>query len=63
LTLKEKYYPIFEQLESMMREKKLEYLDTMTTNLENNHDKTELEKETLVKLEKSFNGLKPYFKA
>lgn len=47
----------------MMREKKLEYLDTMTTNLENNHDKTELEKETLVKLEKSFNGLKPYFKA
>lgn len=41
--LKEKYHPIFEQLEGLMREKKMDYLDHMTSNLEKNHDKTLLE--------------------
>lgn len=45
-----------------MRQKKLEYLDHMTTNLESSHEKTQIEKETLTKLEKSFNILKPFFK-
>lgn len=62
MTLKEKYQPIFEQLEQIMRQKKMEYLDYMTTNLEKNHDKTLLEQETLIKLEKSFNQLKPHFR-
>ncbi len=63
MTLKEKYYPIFEQLESILKQKKMEYLDSITANLESNHDKTILEKETLVKLEQSFNVLRPFFKA
>lgn len=35
----------------------------MTSNLEKNHQKTLLQQETLIKLEKSFNALKPYIKA
>jgi hypothetical protein len=50
-------------MEAILKQKKLEYLDQMTSKLQKNHDKTLLEMETLVKLEKSFNTLKPYFKA
>lgn len=45
-----------------MHDKKMEYMDHMTTNLESNFDKCTLEKQTLGKLEKSFNQVKPHFK-
>jgi len=42
--LKAKYNPIFEQMEKIMHDKKMEYMDHMTTNLESNFDKCTLEK-------------------
>jgi len=63
LTLKEKYNPIFENMEQILQSKKMEYMDQMVTKLESNYEQTMLEKQTLNKLEKSLNMLKPYFKA
>ena len=40
----------------------MEYIDHMTSNLESNFEKCTLEKQTLSKLEKSFNQMKPHFK-
>lgn len=50
-------------MEAILKQKKMEYMDHLTSNLDTNHEKTNLEKQTLVKLEKSFNILKPHFKA
>ena len=50
-------------MEQILKQKKMEYMDHLTSNLESNHEKTNIEKQTLNKLEKSFNMLKPYFKA
>jgi hypothetical protein len=60
--LKAKYNPIFEKLEKILHDKKMEYMDSMTSNLESNFEKCTLEKQTLSKLEKSFNQMKPHFK-
>ena len=38
-------------------------MDHLCRNLEKNYDKTMLEKDTLKKLENSFNMIKPFFKA
>ena len=60
--MKQKYSPIFAQMEQIMERKKFEYLDYLTQHLESNHDRIILERETLEKMEKSFNELKPKFK-
>ena len=54
-TLKQKYNPIFDQMEEIILEKKMEYMDHLTSNLEDNYKKIQLEKDTLSKLERSFN--------
>jgi hypothetical protein len=48
--LREKYNPIFTQMEIITRQQKLEYLDRMTSNLDKNFKRTNTEKETLDKL-------------
>lgn len=45
-----------------MERKKFEYLDYLTQHLERNNDRIILERETLEKMEKSFNELRPKFK-
>ena len=50
-------------MEQILQSKKMEYMDQMVTKLESNYEQTMLEKQTLNKLEKSLNMLKPYFKA
>ena len=50
-------------MEEMRERKKFEYLDYLTQHLERNNDRIVLEKETLEKMEKSFNLLKPKFKS
>jgi len=50
-------------MEEIILQKKMEYMDHLTSNLEDNYTKIQLEKDTLSKLEKSFNLLKPHFKA
>jgi cation transport regulator ChaC len=59
--LNQKYAPIFIKMQHYVIEKKFEYLDYLTKHLEDNDDKVVLEKETLAKLQKSFNEIKPYF--
>jgi len=61
-TLKQKYEPIFQQMDDIMLRKKMEYLDHLVRHLEQNHQRILLERETLGKMEKSFNQLKPSFK-
>jgi hypothetical protein len=60
--LKQKYTPIFAQMDSILNRKKFEYLDHLTRHLEENNDRIVLERETLCKMEKSFNEIKPIFK-
>lgn len=60
--LKGKYLPIFDEMDIIVKQKKMEYLDRMIGNLESNCVKTEQEKKTLTKIEKSFNELKPFFR-
>ena len=45
-----------------MDRKKFEYLDYLTQHLERNNDRIIMEKETLEKMENSFNEIKPKFK-
>ena len=59
--LLQKYNPIFERMEGIMYQKKFEYLDYLTRQLESNNAKIKLEKETLLKMEKNFNEIKPRF--
>jgi len=61
-TLKKKYNPIFSRMDEILDQKKYEYLDHLTRQLEANNDRILLEKETLHKMEKSFNEIKPRFK-
>lgn len=49
-------------MDEIMLAKKNEYLDHLTRHLEENNERIVLEKETLHKLEKSFNMIKPKFK-
>lgn len=49
-------------MELIVKQKKMEYLDHITANVQENYDRTIQEKETLGKLERSFNSLKPYFR-
>jgi hypothetical protein len=49
-------------MDEIMLSKQNEYLDHLTRHLEENNERIVLEKETLHKLEKSFNEIKPKFK-
>jgi cupin superfamily acireductone dioxygenase involved in methionine salvage len=49
-------------MEEIMDRKKFEYLDYLTQHLERNNDRIIMEKETLEKMENSFNEIKPKFK-
>ena len=49
-------------MDQILYKKKFEYLDHLTRHLEENNDRILLEKETLHKMEKSFNDVKPVFK-
>ena len=49
-------------MDSILNRKKFEYLDHLTRHLEENNDRIVLERETLCKMEKSFNEIKPIFK-
>ena len=57
-----KYAPIFEKMEEIVSEKKLEYLSHLTEHLSQNDDRIRNEKEALIKMEKSFSELKPKLK-
>jgi hypothetical protein len=50
-------------MDQILCQKKLEYLDHLTKHLEENNDRILLEKETLQKMERSFNEIKPIFKS
>ena len=49
-------------MDNILFKKKFEYLDHLTRHLEENNDRILLEKETLQKMEESFNEIKPIFK-
>ena len=61
-TLNQKYEPIFQKMDDIMLRKKMDYLEHLVRHLQANHDRILLERETLGKMEKSFNQLKPSFK-
>ena len=61
-TLKQKYNPIFDQMEAILKQKQMEYLSHLTEHLEGNNDRIQLEQETLKKLEASWKQLTPEFK-
>lgn len=46
-TLKQKYNPIFDNMDEILKQKKLEYLSHLTEHLESNNDRIQLEKESL----------------
>jgi hypothetical protein len=49
-------------MDSIMNQKKFQYLDHLTRHLEQNNERIRIEKETLRKMEMSFNQIKPKFK-
>ena len=49
-------------MDNILMKKKFEYLDHLTRHLEENNDRILLEKQTLQKMEESFNEIKPIFK-
>ena len=63
-TLKQKYGPIFQQMEGILQEKKLEYMTHLVDSLQENYRRVGLEKEALEKLERGFaaDGVKARFK-
>ena len=49
-------------MDQIKNEKKMDYLNHLVTHLDQNNERIQLEKNTLNKMEKSFNQLKPHFK-
>jgi len=49
-------------MDIIMNQKKFQYLDHLTRHLEQNNERILIEKETLRKMEISFNQIKPKFK-
>ena len=49
-------------MDEILQQRKFDYLDQLTQQLEANNDRIMLEKSTLQQMEKSFNEIKPRFK-
>jgi|TARA_B110000285_G_C15125135_1_gene619665 hypothetical protein len=60
--LRQKYNPIFAQMDEILSTKKFEYLDHLSKHLELNNERIMLQKKTLQQMEASFNEIKPLFK-
>lgn len=61
--LRQKYNPIFAEMDEILSKKKFEYLDHLTKHLEMNNERIMLQKKTLQQMEASFNEIKPLFKS